>query len=562
MSQLTPSRAPREGAPIPSARPSALLTLTSAALYALSGLISGLIGCDDSPEVEGSTPSAGEASAGGASAGGASAGEASAGEASAGASAGLMSGAEGGAAPVWDIQSFCERTITPVCDALFDCGCNPELRPYANAQDCAEQRVAACEAELNASPLAALLSDGRAEWVVASLNECERQIVALTSACLSDPPQACQRPVADAARLGEPCQSGDPGPPCAQGLGRCDEALRCVANPVAGDECPLGICGPADSCVYIDNAPRCLAPRAEGESCAQGEPCVEGAQCVGGRCALPVAEGGACEVTPHCAPGHMCEGGRCVSASTRGAPCSNERACASGEACLRDPGARVCGGGLPLGSECSFDTPCESSLRCVQDRCVALPALGEPCEATFECAGEAVCEQQQERMVCVRAPALGEPCLELGSRRCAVGLGCHLETGLCGEGGAEGELCYPTGGADPERCLPGLGCYFGQDGRNTCRPISARGGECTTDINCAPEDYCDLSALRCAARVGVEGACSAGNECAAGLSCQPGVGGVACRPLPAVGEACVWECAGGAVCEGVGGICEPVVCVN
>jgi hypothetical protein len=464
--------------------------------------------------------------------------------------------------PPWDIQSFCERTITPVCEALFECGCNPELRPYASAQDCAEQRITACTAELNASPLAPVLADGRAVWVDSALNECERRIIELTGACLSERPSACAHPIADAAELGEMCRSGDAGPPCAQGLGRCDESLRCVPYPAVGDECPLGICGPDASCLYFEGVPRCVTASAEGESCEQGEPCAEGTLCVTGRCARPVSEGGACEATPQCAPGHLCEGGRCVNTQTRGVACSNERVCASGEACLRDPGARVCGGGLPLGSACSFDTPCESALRCVQDICVALPALGEPCDATFECGGGAVCEMKQEGALCVTPPALGEPCLEVASRWCAVGLGCHPETRLCGEGGAEGELCYPTGSSDPERCLAGLGCYFGQDGRNTCRPISARGGECTTDVNCAPEDYCDLSALRCAERVGPEGACSAGNECAAGLSCQPGVGGVACRPLPAVGEACVWECGGGAVCEGVGGICEPAVCVN
>jgi hypothetical protein len=243
----------------------------------------------------------------------------------------------------------------------------------------------------------------------------------------------------------------------------------------------------------------------------------------------------------------------CTALPSRTEACRNESECGSLDACVRDPDARTCVEGGDVDAPCSFESPCAADLRCVADRCATLPDVGGDCAATFECVAGATCDGS----VCVTSPGLGERCAT-NLPRCAPGLGCNPTTEQCDTGGADGEQCHFTGNVD--LCADGLGCSFEATG-NYCRPLSSTGGPCTNDHNCGGDDYCDFGTLVCTPRLGDGAACSDGNECSAGLACQPGTGGAACRPLPALGEACSYDCGGDAVCEGVGGICQPQLCV-
>jgi len=149
-----------------------------------------------------------------------------------------------------------------------------------------------------------------------------------------------------------------------------------------------------------------------------------------------------------CAPGLLCEGvciDPCVPTSA-GLPCEN--------------GVNECGEGL----HCSVDRVC-----------VPVAGPGESC-AHKSCAVHHICDDELDR--CVRLPADGEPCL---GAFCdwEYGLTC-LPTGVCGEPPKRGEPCL-YGCADDLNCHP-----FD----HVCAPRGQAGDGCVSDLDCAPEVYC------------------------------------------------------------------------
>jgi hypothetical protein len=361
------------------------------------------------------------------------------------------------------------------------------------------------------------------------------------------PTATCGTLFADPAALGGACHPGNEGGPCAAATGVCGSDGRCGALPDVGDACS-GNCRTGLLCVEG----RCAAPGEQGTACLDSSACDPTLTCRDGGCAPRVDAGVGCATTDECAAGLRCDDGVCTVLPSRTEACRTERDCGSLDACVRDPDARVCGSGGAVGDACSFEQPCAPGLICPAGTCVVLPEIGEDCATTYECAAGATCDGS----VCVRRPGLDETCLEFFPR-CADGLGCNPTTNRCDTGGADGELCHVTGNGD--LCVAGLGCNFEPDG-SFCRPRSATSGPCTNDANCGSDDYCDFGTLLCTPRLPAESACSDGNECAAGLVCEPGPGGVACRPPPGPGDACSFACDGGTVCTGVGGICQPQLC--
>ena len=444
-------------------------------------------------------------------------------------------------------QEVCEGTAQIVCTALQDCGCDPSLRSYDDVDDCISERSANCAAALPAE-LTSRLDAGGIIWVPALVDACTADLATFAASCRLVQTATCGTLFSDPAPLGGTYVAGNEEGPCAAVTGVCGTDLRCNPLPAVGEACE-GRCQGGLSCV--DGA--CAAPGDVGDACSEGGACLPTLSCRGGACGERVGVDEACDATEQCAAGLVCVDGACAAQPSRTEACRNETECGSLDACVRDPDARTCSEGGALGDACSFEAPCAADLRCIDATCATLPEIGDDCATTFECAAGATCDGA----VCVAVPGPGETCAS-GLPRCAEGFGCNPTTNQCDTGGADGAPCHFTGTVD--LCAPGLGCSFEPEG-NVCRPKSAAGGACTNDNNCGVDDYCDFATLACTPRQAEGTACSAGNECATDLACQPGTGAASCRPLPTLGEACSFDCAGGTVCEGVGGICQPQLCV-
>jgi len=195
-----------------------------------------------------------------------------------------------------------------------------------------------------------------------------------------------------------------------------------------------------------------------------------------------VAEGDTCTTGADCAGGAFCEAGACP---------------------------RVCSPRQDAAGSCTRDEECKSGLICVQSKCTAPAAIGEPCGGT----SGAVC-------------ALGTSCL--GSTTEAAG---QCATNASVQVGAVGEVCTPGG----TLCLEGLSCAYDGDQGFNCQVAVAAGEACHLALptQCPTAQYCT------AEDVTTEGRCAA---------------------LPVEGEPCVLgsECAGGHVCLSAGG--ESIVC--
>jgi hypothetical protein len=444
-------------------------------------------------------------------------------------------------------EEVCAATARIVCAALEDCGCDPTLRNYDDQDDCIAERTANCASSLPPE-LTARLDDGRVRWIPARVDACIADLNALAASCRLVPTAACGTLFADPAALDDECQPGNQGGPCAAVTGTCEENLRCAPMPDRGEECQ-GNCRSGLLC--LDGV--CAAPGLQGDSCRESAACLPTLTCRDQRCAPRALQEESCTTTEECDAGLSCIESQCTTLASRTEPCRSDDECGSLDACVRDLDARACVVGGTLGDACSFETPCTPDLRCLDGRCGLLPTVGEDCAATFECDAEASCDGA----VCVRRPGLDETCLDLFPR-CAQGLGCNPTTNRCDTGGGDGEPCHAT--ETVQLCAPGLGCDFAPEG-NICRALSETGGPCTNDNVCTPDDFCDFATLECTPRRPAAAACSAGNECAVGLLCEFGPGGAACRPMPRLGDACSFDCDDGAVCQGIGGICQPQLCV-
>ncbi len=228
-----------------------------------------------------------------------------------------------------------------------------------------------------------------------------------------------------AASAGQPCEQTAE---CAAGL-RCDPALAaCMPALPVGAPCPgPGSCGAEMGCDATTWT--CKALPAAGAPCLMGiEPCAAGLVCLDfqkgkGTCQPPGTAGSDCVKHANCAAGFGCDfakpgpsgkGGSCVVAPANGSPCLDSFICAQGycdHAGANSGGSGgaaqpVCHAFAALGGECPGGHECGPGRACVADsagtlRCVATPALGEPC--LFSCVDGAVCRRSIEPGVCVAA---------------------------------------------------------------------------------------------------------------------------------------------------------------
>lgn len=207
-------------------------------------------------------------------------------------------------------------------------------------------------------------------------------------------------------------------------------------------------------------------------------------------------------------------------------------------------------GGAPFGVNtcvkrddgCDLDSDCTKGSFCVDWRCKLGSALNEPCLAGC-----------QQGLVCSVASMCTAPTL-----LCTPPFGC-----------LDGYRCQYVVNNDACHAIGALSC-------NMCvliGPVSV-GGRCTSDSECAPADYCDLTyvpAPFCVPRHAEKAQCTLGTSaCAADLYCST-MGATACGSLPlppctvgtcqrtpGVGEACGSGsvCAGSLVCDAITQLCR------
>jgi hypothetical protein len=176
---------------------------------------------------------------------------------------------------------------------------------------------------------------------------------------------------------------------------------ECVALPGSlGDGSPCGDDGQCQSAHCRKQGDVCGRCFPRERSCNEDDDCERGWMCNSGDCAQRVPAGAACDYQRPCAYGFTCDGGVCKSPRARGMSCTLST---GGDNCDQlhgdwcDLDLRVCGA-VPfaaLGESCGYPggTPiyCTADASCQADRCVALPADGNPCDPDIGCLYPANC---------------------------------------------------------------------------------------------------------------------------------------------------------------------------
>ncbi len=347
---------------------------------------------------------------------------------------------------------------------------------------------------------------------------------------------------------GEYCNTGMCAPPAGNGA-NCNQDEQCASG-----HCTDGVCCADERCP-AEKA--CNIPGSEGACTSRlpnGDPCMADGQCQSGFC----TEGVCCEVA-QCQPGFSCalpnREGRCVAKPTPtptrtftntptltptpapiGKPCLVPAHCLSmfcvDNTCCESPicpqfqrcditgSEGICKPQQPEGGPCGKDSDCQS------DNCVnGNPPVcgprktptrtptptpkppGQPCASTSQCEAGYFCEEEEN--VC---------CDQLN---CPPGSSCRVpeQEGSC--------VVLPT----PKRS-PGTPC---SDKAQCQDGLYCTNSVCCNDANCPEGQRCDIKefAGSCSLPNGVDGPCDKNSDCAGGLICTVGFGGVrSCQPVP------------------------------
>lgn len=138
-------------------------------------------------------------------------------------------------------------------------------------------------------------------------------------------------------------------------------------------------CDSVDACNWglLCNVGKCAVPVKPGDSCdfASDNRCPGGTQCVEGQCKATGSEGDACGLLASCnaAAGYICSNAKCAALAVAD----------EGDACSSAAPGSVCGYGLYC------------SAAGGNPACVARLDLGEPCEASSQCAAPLSCSSGQ-----------------------------------------------------------------------------------------------------------------------------------------------------------------------
>jgi hypothetical protein len=471
-------------------------------------------------------------------------------------------GPDGSATSTDVLEAYCRPWAEWTCERVLACDCGTPAGGAPTREACLALAMDECAG--NTAEYRAAVEAGRAVVSVSGVRACLVSLAAAAGPCgqagESEAGSACARQFATLEALGEPCQ----GPPCAGGEGACLDGT-CVPLSDEG-----GPCSHRAHCVdgeCIGGA--CRAFVGEHAPCGPGLPPCEGeAVCLADTgCTTPADLGGGCTDDAGCRAALTCLDGTCQAfddtACVLGATCGNAGLCLG----AIDVRCEALGG---AGAACVGDAGCQQDFTCAENLCVGAPGLDQPCANGTGCAAGLACRAVDPQAgTCGPVPGKGDTCaLDVaGPFVCGPGLACAPDTFLCDDPPLEGEPC-----ANPNLCAqddldgdgqaPDLACDFTADG-SFCVPLKAEGGACQNDQVCGPGLYCDFHVNQCAKAFATGASCSVGNECGAGAACIPdATGDLACRPLPGVGEACLFDCRPGAWCHAKASAltCQPPVC--
>jgi hypothetical protein len=453
-------------------------------------------------------------------------------------------GGGGGAAPRGSVQDYCAPLAELLCARASTCGCSA-VTPSGTFDEsgCVAAFTSEC-AEAYAS-VEAGIDAGVARVDAGRVAECLALVSTSTPTC--EAPRGaitlglCPAWFTGDDALGAPCTF----PICGDGAGFCDQGT-CVPRPGSGDACDGLECAPGLLC--LDG--QCGAPGAASDACATDDACAPPLRCVAGACAALGGAGDACDDDAGCSVGLVCGTAGCEPAAPP--PCASDVACGNLSSCVTIP---RCATPASAGGACTVDEGCAPGNWCDAGQCAALPGDGQPCANGAKCAAGLACATDFGD--CAPLPGDGAPCAfgPMGPNQCASGLGCLVDT--CGPMPGAGEACTID-----NRCAAPLACDFTPQG-SVCVTKKPAGGACQNDQVCDTGLHCDYVVGTCAADHATGAPCKLGNECGASAVCLPSDGlGLACAPMPALGDPCLFDCEAGLFCQATAAdaVCVPGLC--
>ena len=277
--------------------------------------------------------------------------------------------------------------------------------------------------------------------------------------------------------VGESCEAGTEGCPCAGGATCAGAGLTCAGGYcVVTDTCPAG----SDGCACYGNG-TCDA----GLDCNPGVDLCVSETCAAGAEGCPCYGNATCDADLECGGVGLCAPGACPT-GTHGCACAEGGACAEGLICglgfVCYPAACVAGA---EGCPCYGNGTCDPGLAC-DDNLLCAPAACPTGTKGCPCYGNTTCNQG---LKCTVNLVCGDA--ETGPGECTAGtLGCGcVDDALCLVEGLECDLVDETcQSPDCPRGQPGCGCLPGGD---CWGAYSCQGGICAWDWLEGPQPPAD-----------------------------------------------------------------------
>jgi hypothetical protein len=301
---------------------------------------------------------------------------------------------------------------------------------------------------------------------------------------------------ADCARH-DTCSGSLPGSACLRTTFACPDVTN--SDGATRELADLKTCAAvfaALACDELDSTPpACVTPG----TLEVGSPCKFPSQCATLHCKLDASSNAPC--------------GRCASSIAEGKSCGGStEECAFGLFCDVTTCRRSLSSAAGLDEACSPGGLCQPDLYCVNDKCVAAPAVGEPCELpTKKCNSKGYCAGAAGGTVgtCQALPSAGMACaVDISSPNrglCAAGATCNWDdvnkSGTCVGPQQPGDPCIKNDIGNYSCVGPQLYCDRKATPR-VCRELNAPGGGCESDFACDATSVCECpDATTCTSKI-------------------------------------------------------------